>query len=33
MKVLGLKVIRVLDSEMRKDPEHVAKSIMNQVLS
>lgn len=33
MKVLGLKVFRVLDSEVRKDSEHVAKSIMNQVLS
>ena len=33
MKVLGLKVIRVLDSEVRKSPEHVAKSIMMQVLS
>ena len=33
MQVLGLKVIRVLDSEVRKNPEHVAKSIMNQVLS
>lgn len=33
MQVLGLKVVRVLDSEVRKHPEHVAKSIMDQVLS
>ena len=33
MQVLGLNVIRVLDSEVRKDPEHVAKSIMKQVLT
>ena len=33
MKVLGLKVFRVLDGEVRKDSKHVAKSIMNQVLS
>lgn len=33
MQVLSLNVIRVLDSEVRKDPEHIAKSIMNQVLS
>ena len=32
MQVLGLKIIRVLDSEVRKRPEHVAKSIMSQVL-
>ena len=32
MQVLGLKVVRVLDSDVRKHPEHVAKSIMNQVL-
>ena len=33
MQVLGLKVVRVLDSEVRKGPEHVVKSIMNQVLT
>ena len=33
MQVLGLKVIRVLDSEVRKHPEHVAKSIMDEILT
>ena len=33
MQVLGLNVIRVLDSEVRKNPELVAKSIMEQVLT
>jgi very-short-patch-repair endonuclease len=32
MKVIGLTVIRVLDKDVRDNPEHVALSIMEQVL-
>ena len=32
MQVIGLRVIRVLDSDVRKNPEHVVKCIMEDVL-
>ncbi|MBR5027929.1 MAG: endonuclease domain-containing protein [Bacteroidales bacterium] len=33
MQVVGLHVIRVLDSDVRKNPEHVVRCIMESVLS
>ena len=33
MRVIGLRVIRVLDSDVRKNPEHVVKCIMEIALN